>query len=65
MDFGTTTNVNASYYQTTSAITDRDVGQKGSYYRQQRRKKKPATEDKTSQTRSRGEDSQHTIDIRV
>ena len=65
MDVGTISNWGASLYRSTSAVGDGDVGQKGSYYRRQQRKKKPATEDKPAPTLSTSEDSKHTIDIRV
>ncbi len=65
MDIGTTTNVNASQYRATTAIGDRDVGQKGSFYRRQRRDKKQTTEEKTLPTRTTSKGEKHTIDIRV
>ena len=41
MDIGTTAQVGVLQHRTTTAIGDRDVGQKGSFYRRQRRDKKP------------------------
>ena len=65
MDIGTTTQVSAAQYRTTTAVGDRDVGQKGSFYRRQRGNKKHTTEEKTPSKRSNSEHAQHTIDIRV
>ncbi len=65
MDIGTTTQVSAPQHRTTTAVGDRDVGQKGSFYRRQRQNKKHPMEENESSKRSTDERSQHTIDIRV
>ena len=65
MDIGTTAHVSYPQHRTTTAIGDRDVGQKGSFYRRQRRDKKQTTEEKEPATHSTDEGSQHKIDIRV
>ena len=65
MDIGTTTQVSAAQYRTTTAVGDRDVGQKGSFYRRQRQNNKHLPEEKRSSKQSNDERTQHTIDIRV
>ncbi len=65
MDIGTTTQVSLPQHRTTTAIGDRDVGQKGSFYRRQRRNKKQHAEEQSPETRAPDEPSQHRIDIRV
>ncbi|GJL63420.1 MAG: hypothetical protein NPIRA04_20740 [Nitrospirales bacterium] len=65
MDVGTTTHVSFPQHRTTTAIGDRDVGQKGGYFRRRPRDKKPATPEKSNKPRQTGKGSRHTIDIRV
>ncbi|GJL65535.1 MAG: hypothetical protein NPIRA05_05060 [Nitrospirales bacterium] len=65
MDVGTTTHVSFPQHRTTTAIGDRDVGQKGGYFRRRPRDKKPSTPQNSTNTSQPGKDSRHTIDIRV
>ncbi|MGB0910459.1 MAG: hypothetical protein ACPGYT_08865 [Nitrospirales bacterium] len=64
MDIGTTAPISVPQHRTTTAIGERDVGQKGSYYRRQRRGKKQTTKE-SPQARPTDESSQYRIDIRV
>ena len=52
---------------TTSAITDREIGQKGSHYRRTPRKPKGerSANEAQEQSRGTGAPSQHVIDIRI
>ncbi|GJL49730.1 hypothetical protein [Candidatus Nitrospira salsa] len=65
MDIGTTTPVSFPQHRTTTAIGDRDAGQKGGYFRRKPRDKKPSTPEKSTKTRQPGKGPRHTIDIRV
>ncbi|WP_447968971.1 hypothetical protein [Nitrospira sp. M1] len=65
MDIGTTTQVSFPQHRTTTAIGDRDVGQKGSYFRRRPRDKKSSTPETSTKTRQPNKDARQTIDIRV
>ncbi len=65
MDIGTTAQISVPQHRTTTAVGDRDVGQKGSFYRRQRRDKQQSEEEELPEARSKNKKSQHTIDIRV
>ncbi|GJL55710.1 MAG: hypothetical protein NPIRA02_28420 [Nitrospirales bacterium] len=65
MDIGTTAQVHFPQHRTTTAIGDRDVGQKGSYFRRRPREKKPSTPEKSTKTPNPNKDTRQIIDIRV
>ncbi len=65
MDFGTSTNVSIAQSRSTTAIGDRDIGQKGSFYRRNARKKKNEEKATSSPVQTAEEKAHHTIDIRV